>query len=99
MACANPIENLRVRPFSAGRIHIHTGDPCVGKTLAQQTFHLLRGEAALTQSLSAATNARRLKGLGVLTLVAHRLFRPAVIREAEAADRTHGYVPAGTAPQ
>src|SRR5258707_15889901 len=97
MACVNTDENLRVGPFSAGRIHIHTGDPCVGKTLAQQTFHLLRAEAALTQSLSAATNARELKGLDVLTIVTHELFRRAVIREADAAVGTHGHVAAGTA--
>src|ERR1700737_2112927 len=84
----HPIENSGVRPLPARRIEIHTGNPGAGKSLAQQSLHLLSAKPALLEVSAAAARTIRPRILLVQAVMADQTLGIAVMSERNAAVRT-----------
>ena len=81
------LEDAVVRPFRAGRVEIHPGDPGFGKAQPEEVLELLGAEPAHALHLMAAGAASRRHGLLVAAIVAAQRRRRLMHGERDGAAR------------
>src|SRR6266487_4045730 len=86
-----------MRPFPRGRVDVHAGDRRGRKSVQEKTLDLLRAEPALLQCATSALAAHGTQRLLVTTVMAKESLRRAMVRQRDAAVRTHHDIAAFTA--
>src|SRR6266542_5325196 len=83
-----------MRPFATRCVYVHPRYSRVWESVAENPLHLLRAEDTLSHGSSAAASALRVQRLVMTTVVAQQPFGRLVMRQRDAAIRTHHHVPA-----